>query len=122
MLKNVSPDPYVIEYLHQSDVIGKQQILILKMFIFSCSITPFRHGWSDQCFGMGGLKGPPRYMAIINFFKHLSLFGCQGFDSKSIALCMKNCNSQNCLKIGVFGEYPFIVFAKGGGAEKPPPP
>ena len=34
---------------------------------------------------------------------------------------MKNCNSQNCLKIGVFGEYPLIVFAKGGGAEKPPP-
>ena len=56
--------------------------------------NPFRHGLSDQRLVMGGgLKGLPRYMAVkiifINFFKHLSLFGYQGLESKSIAPYMK---------------------------------
>ena len=51
----------------------------------------------------GGPKRPPLDIwlsedIVINFFVHLSLFGCQGLESKSIAPYMKNCNSQNCLK------------------------
>ena len=43
---------------------------------------------SDQRLGMGSLKGPPIDIWLLEdifiiFLKHLSLFGCQGLESKS---------------------------------------
>ena len=37
--------------------------------VLEMRLNPFRHGLSDQPLGMGGgLKGPPRYMAIGEYF------------------------------------------------------
>ena len=46
-------------------------------FLLNLLFNPFRYALSDQRLGKGGLKGPPRYMAILGPYKaylYLSIY------------------------------------------------
>ena len=94
------------KFIQNINIIIQFSLFVLQRFDLMSKLiffNPFRHGLSYQRLGLGGPKRPPLDIWLsedifINFFIHLSLFGCQGLESKSMVPYMKNCNSHNCLK------------------------